>query len=267
MNLIQIIGNVFVVDRKINKEIFLNAFIITILTALLKFIFEKQPAFGNFTISEIITYPLFIATILLITDKSKIIKKIFTENFKKRDIIYLIPLILIIIPFISIRPTEFACFLILLFFISGFQRIVIQKTKALFFAEISEFMDFIQVYGYIRASFFGFTILWFSTIIDLNSEMLWIVFFFMILIIQIEFLVNLYPYCKKHTDIERTILILRKIAENKNIKINKLVPLINVSDNLIKKQLKRLILANYISIKNGHIKLKDEYQKIYDGTL
>ena len=261
------IGNVFVVDRKINKEIFLRALLVTFLTALLKFIFEKPAVFGNFTISEIITYPLFIATILLISDKFKIIKKFFMGNFKKLVIIYLIPLILIITPFILIRPIEFAYLLILLFFISGFQRIVIQKTKALFFAEIPEFMDFIQVYGYIRASFFGFTILWFSTIIDLNSELLWIIFFFTILIIQIEFLVNLYPYCRKHKDIEKTILILRKIAENKNIKINELVSLSNVSDNLTKKQLKRLILANYISIKNGHIKLKDEYQKIYDGKL
>lgn len=267
MNLMQFIGNIFVVDRKINREIILSAFIVTFLTALLKFIFERQPIYRNITISEIITYPLFIATIFLISGKFKIVKKFFIENFKLLVIIYLIPLILIIIPFIFIRPIEYAFFLILLFFISGFQRIVIQKTKALFFAEIPEFMDFIQVYGYIRASFFGFTILWFSTIIDLNSEMFWIIFFSMILIIQIEFLANLYPYCRKHTDIERTILILRKIGENKNIKINELVSLINVSDNLLKKQLNRLILANYISIENGHIKLKDEYQKIYDGKI
>lgn len=267
MNLMQFIGNIFVVDRKINREIILSALIGTFLIALLKFIFEKQPISGNISISEIITYPLFIATIFLISSKFKIIKKFFIGNFKLLVIIYLIPLILIIIPFIFIRPIEYFYLLTLLFFISGFQRIVIQKTKALFFAEIPEFMDFIQVYGYIRASFFGFGILWFSTIIVLKSEIVWIIFFSMVLIIQIQFLANLYPYCRKHTDIETTILILRKIAEYKNIKINELVSLINVSDNLIKKQLNRLILANYISLENGHIKLKDEYQKIYDGKL
>lgn len=258
-----LVGNIFVIDRKINIKTFSIA-IAPFLAALLKFIFEGQPIFENFTIKEF-TYLIIAAAIILSFNKLKLIIKFFKEYFKFKlaVIVYLFLEILIVITLFSI-PNIYSYFLGISFFVSGLQRIVIQKTRALFFAQISEFMDFIKIYGYIRVAFFALGILGLllgiEKIIGLNSPLCFVIFIFGIL-----FSANLYPYYTKHGDIEKTIIILRKVAENKSIKVNKLISLVDASDAFIKQQLNRLVLTKYISIENKHVKLKDEYQKIYDS--
>ena len=162
-----------------------------------------------------------------------------------------------------------------LFITSGFQRIIIQNTNALFFAEISEFMDFIQIYGCVRASYFALMIILISKITGIfiphvfvfNSIILWVALFFIIFLFEIQFISNLYPYFVKHKDIENTILIIREIAKNKHIKTNKISLRIGVPDEFVNKQLHELVDAKYTSVKNKRAELGNDYKIIYTDNL
>lgn len=264
MTQIQLIGNIFFVDRNINVKTILIAVAVTLLTGLLNFIFENETVFKNFTIQEF-TFPLIATAIVLFVVKYKLIQKFIGIYFKLSlySIEALIIYLLIFVAILYTGPTIYAYFLAILFFISGILRFIIQKTRALFFAEMSEFMDFIQIYGYVRVAFYSLVILIIYKTIALDLS----IFLVIVLIFEIELITNLYPYCKKHEDIEKTILILRKIADNKNINVDELISSIDASNNFTKQQLDKLIKANYI-LKNGdYIKLNEKYQEIYEGKL
>jgi hypothetical protein len=262
----RMIGNIFAVDRKINFKTILIPIITILLMALSKFIFDNQNISANITLQDLMYLPI-ISTILYTFFKYNLIGKLFKEyfNFKFEVIILILFYTLISIYIVTLPdPKIYLFFSVILFCFSGFQRIVIQKTKALFFTDIYEFMDFIQIYGYTRAAFFSIPIIYFVNILVYNSPLVGLIYYLIIFVFIFLFVANLYPYCNKHKDIKKTILIIRKIAENKNIKINNLNSLVDSSDVFIQKQLNRLALVGYISIENGRVKLKDEYQKIYE---
>ena len=261
------IGNIFLVKRNIDRNIILRSVAATLLTGVLYFILENGTIF-TITLQEF-AYPLVATAIVVFVAEFKLVRKFLKEYFKLTLFIkYLTFYFLISIALMSTGHTTYAAFLAILFVVSGLQRVIIQKTRALFSAEISEFMEFIKLYGCVRAAFFCLSIVLLFEMIGPNLPMFWIFFCLpIILLFEIELFANLYPYCKKHKDIEETILIIRKIAQNKNIKINRLTSLSGASDNFTKQQLNKLVIANYITIENKHVKLKEEYQKIYDGKL
>lgn len=209
MTQIQLIGNIFFVDRNINVKTILIAVAATLLTGLLNFIFENETVFENFTIQNF-TFPLIVTAIVSFVVKYKLIQKFVGMYFKLSfdSIKALIFYLLIFVVILSTGPTIYAYFLAILFFLSGILRFIIQKTRALFFAEMSEFMDFIKIYGYVRVAFYSLIILIIYKTIALSPN----IFLILLLIFEIEMISNLYPYCTKHEDIEKTILILRKIA-------------------------------------------------------
>ena len=261
------IGNIFLVKKNIDINIVLISVAVTLVTALLNFIFENETIFKNFTLQKFM-YTLVAIAIVEFAVKGKLVGKFLKEYFKLTLFIkHLTFYFLISIALMSTGHTTYAAFLAILFVVSGLQRFIIQKTRALFSAEISEFMEFIKLYGYVRAAFFCLSIVLLWKIIVLNLPIFRIFFYCIVLIFEIVLFANLYPYCKKHKDIEETILIIREIAENKNIKINRLTSISSASDDFTKQQLNKLVIANYISIENKHVKLREEYQKIYDGKL
>ena len=218
----RLIGNIFVVDSKLNVNSILWTTASTIVTAILLFIYEGEPISMNISL-KLFIYIFVGNAVILVLKKRKVFKNFFALYVFKSSSQILIPyiiaefLIFISLIFVgrSIGLTDIYLVAIL-FLISGFQRIIIQKTKALFFADISEYMDFIQVYGHVRASYFALAIfLTLETIRTLAPHMFVfdsIVFKMALLAIiflfEIQFISNLYPYCEKHKDIENTILII-----------------------------------------------------------
>lgn len=274
----KLIGNIFVVDTELDQAKISATIIVTIITLILLFIYENEPIKINGLINSLI-YPFVATVILLVGRKYELIKKFFSTYFTKSSLkisngkIIMYLAILLIFLF---QATYINIVVVALFIISGFMRIIIQNTKALFFADISEFMDFIKIYGYIRASFFALAILWLlkkimiliSYTFVLNSVFFWTTLLFIIFLFEVQFISNLYPYCEKHKDIENTILIIREIAKNKHIKINKISSCIGVPNNFVNKQLLELVDAKYIvKRKKKSAELEEYYKKIYTDGL
>lgn len=272
------IGNIFVVERQLDVKTILETIVAAFFAATFFLIWNNESILTNFSVKWLVTAFVSPAAYLVCL-KRKSIKSFFWEYFPRISIqtfiYHVIIYFTITILFILLDNTIHGYILSALFIISGFQRVIIQNTKALFFAEISEFMDFIQTYGYVRASYFALLMLlicikmgvFMPYVFDFNIIILWIALFSVIFILEMQFMSNLYPYCKKHKDIENTILIIRKIAKNKHIKINKISSCVDASDDFINKQLRELVDANYISIENKRAKLKDEYKKTYADNL
>ncbi len=264
MNVNRSVGNIFLVDSKINSKVVGLAIAGTFLTALLKFVLEGQPVSNNFTLEDILAYPLIVAALLLFIIRIKLITKFSRDYIKFRlaFIFHLVFQMAILLFFLRI-PSLYSYFAGLLFFISGVQRVIIQKTNALFFAEMSDFLSFIQLYGYVRAAFFGVVALVFAKIVSLSIPSVWFLFFLLIFIFELIFLSNLYPYCIKHKDIERTIAVLRTIANKPVVKIGELSSLANLSDETISKCVHRLSLGNFVDIQDNYVTLSKEGKKIY----
>lgn len=281
----RIIGNIFLVDRKIIlKVIALSAavtFVGYFVTAILRNqsivkIFDIQTIVQEIIISNLVG--MFIAggiTYKLIKNYSLI--KEFKKYFKLKAATF-VPLfgeILILMGFISyvilmisagsLKYAVYILFFAIFFFGSGIQRIIIQKSNALFQAPYPDFMKFIGMYGYVRATYYALAIIFFFQIIYILPSVQ-IVFFTGLLVLEILFMANLYPYWTEHEDIKKTIEILRTVAKNKNIKINAITSLINMPNKFVEQQLERLEkVGNYIIIEKNHVRLTDEYQKIYKG--
>ncbi len=258
-----LVGNVFVVDRKINLKVVLLAIFSTFLIAFFKWILENEVIFQNFSLQEF-TYSLMAATFILLIIKFNLIKEFFKEyfKFKFRVLIYLLFEILIVASLSFKYHNAYTYFLSFLFLFSGMQRIIIQKTKALFDSDMSKYMEFMKVYGYVRTAFFSLTILGLSKMITINLPVYWLLLLVVVLFMETLFLANLYPYCTKQKDIENTILILREIAVNKRIKQNQLIHSLNFSERFVAKQLLRLRQVNYIIFENKHIMLMKQYKTI-----
>ena len=239
--------------------------------AVLKFFLEKQAIIQNLN-PKTTLYSIAGLACLSIFLKSKIIFKYFREYFEF-NAITIIPAmveIMLVIP-IFFYDDVYAIISGIAFFISGFQRIVIQKSKALFKAELSEFSNFMQAYAYTRAMTYLVLLIALFNFIKLDIfnqtepfEALTLLAFFLITSgISIRLLMNLYPYWKKHIYVRRTVELIRLIAENEGIKKNQVFGKIKgASHEFLDKQTKQLITDKFFEEKNKRLYLSSDYKYI-----
>jgi len=266
MKYIDQVGNVFLVEKNIDINIVMFYVISVLVTALLGYMFDIS-ILSSITVENLLLPFAGIAVTLLII-KHSLIKKIFVSYILKWKPITVKLFISEIVLFIIFAYSHNTISLVLglLFLISGVLRIVIQATKAIFNSKMSEFMEIVRIYGYVRASVFLLTVIFTFHFLTQQLPILWTPLFIISIILNAELLANMYPYANKDASIQDSVRILRHIGQNRHvINTKELASKLSLREDVVKKRIKGLTKGNYVTVENGGIRLTRVYKDIRGG--
>jgi hypothetical protein len=266
MRVIETIGNIFRVKSKIPAIVMITPVLLAFITTLLKLFLANQPLINEFSLENII-WPFIAYSIFIIFKKRESLKGIITY-FRPNliSIIFItVEIVLSAIWWFIFKETAFKYVVVILWLISGFLRILIQKTPALFYYDITKLLHINEIYGFTRASTYFLVTLYFLSAAQsyFNNFYFSLIIFIPFITIYFFYISNLYPYMVKHIDVRRSIEILRYIGDN-NPSRNALLNGIHISEQNLDESLRRLQISNYIE-KIRKYKLKKEYVKIRDS--
>lgn len=258
-----LIGNVFAVKKHLGWKVIITGILIALITSLIEFfLLNKTPTIKD-PITSVASGAIALGVVYIII-KFRTIKTFFVEyvGFTKmslRALVYALFEIILAFIVLTIAPKAlYSWFVVIFWLFSGLQRVIIQKTKALFYSDMNKFMNFIQVYGYVRTGVFAITILLILKTLSLKLPLHWILSLVFAFLINLWYISNLWPYFNKHEEIEDMIGIIRCVAENKSIKKKHLPQVPGLEDKI-----QRLANVNYLRVFGNRVELQKDYLAIY----
>lgn len=283
---IYLIGNIFFIDKKPNFKVFLYAIILSFLQPISEIILEIK-YFSNFNFSDVF---LSIGVMLILFCLQSVIKNWdvllrFTRKYIKLkvDIILTFGAEILLGYMIFYFIEQFFIYALLgtLFWVtSGFLRIIIQTTNALFYEDSNELAKLIQSYSYLRISYFTLLLILLFNKIQLISYIksiliqlenmndyldfsIYIAFWFFLIFVYSHFMLNLYPYFTNDPEVVKSITIIQFISlKEKGRSFKEMMDNFNdYSEPLMQDILNRLIYSGFIE-KNRKYKLAP-HQKYY----
>ena len=259
---LNIIGNLFCLDKHLNLKVIFTSIVLTCLTFFLPYFFEGK-SFGTLDIIKSFLYIFLGLTIIYLITNYKLISSFFKDYFKFNGITFVLGLMEIIlsISIISVYNKSLLGWILALFWLfSGSLRIIIQSTPALFYSEINKFMKLIQIFAFTRISYFSILALLILT----NLSNIPFYLLTILLILNIILISNLNSYAIKHSSVRESILILRKIGEERTIKVSKLDSS-NLSKSYLDQLLKRWDNFNLVELRNNRVELSEHLKIIMGG--
>lgn len=283
---IYLIGNIFFIDKKPNFKVLLYAIILSFLQPISEIILEIK-YFSNFNFSDVF---LSIGVMLILFCLQSVIKNWdvllrFTRKYIKLkvDIILTFGAEILLGYMIFYFIEQFFIYALLgtLFWVtSGFLRIIIQTTNALFYEDSNELAKLIQSYSYLRISYFTLLLILLFNKIQLISYIksiliqlenmndyldfsIYIAFWFFLIFVYSHFMLNLYPYFTNDPEVVKSITIIQFISlKEKGRSFKEMMDNFNdYSEPLMQNILNRLIYSGFIE-KNRKYKLAP-HQKYY----
>ena len=259
-----LVGNIFLLDKHINIKTILISLIPPFIIVIFKLLLEKELVISDFTIKELM-YSLLAISMLYIIYNIKLIYLFFKEYFIFNILLSIGTIfeVLIFISILRISNFDLYSWIIGTFWLfSGLLRVLIQFSKAIFIADIQQYMKIISLFAYSRASYFAIIIINIFVTLNIKSSIINIFFLILLVLIDIWFIANLYPYMIKHENVKNVIELIRIIKEQKRIKINQLKNLTYFSESYFNKIIERFSSVNYIKIENKRVELGNVYTYI-----
>ncbi len=283
---IYLIGNIFFIGKKPNLKVLLYAVILSFLQPISEIILEIK-YFSDFNFSDVF---LSIGVLLILFCLQSVIKNWdmllrFTRKYikLKLNIILILGIEILIGYMIFNFIGQFFIYALLGSFFwvtSGFLRIIIQATKALFYENSNELAKLIQCYSYLRISYFTLLLILLFNKIQLISHMksiliqlenmndylnfsIYIAFWFCLIFVYSHFMLNLYPYFTKDPEVVKSIKIIQFISlKEKGRSFKEMMGNFNdYSESLMQDKLNRLIYSGFVE-KDRKYKLAP-HQKYY----
>ena len=161
MRFLDTIGNIFLLDKDLRKKEWIITIFVTLFTAILKYILDNESIASNLKFSDFM-YLIIGLCVVHILLNFKIIIKFFKEYFVLNTLFFgIIFEIALGISIIIIGEKElYSWILAILWIFSGFLRVLIEYSKALFELEMSKFLTIIQIFAYARAAYWAVVIIW-----------------------------------------------------------------------------------------------------------
>jgi len=226
MRFFDIVGNIFLLDKHLHKKEIIVSVLTAIGTSAIGLLFNKHVISPIIGMEELI-YGIIFSSIIYIASEIKNIYNFIKKYFCVNTIV-IFNIILDVAIAISIlvvgQGDIFSWILGASWMFSGFLRMLITFSKALFESDIKEYLKIIQIYAYTRAAYLMTILLFLYSVITItpNITLLDIIFMFMVLGLCLIYSSNLSPYMTKHENVKRVILMFRVIKDNKGIKLNAL---------------------------------------------
>lgn len=269
MRIGSLVGNLFLLDKQIKVKNILIPILITLFVAFSKFILEQRPIIENFSIKEFM-YMLLGISLFSILIKSKLILTFFKKYFSFNWVLFtgiFFEITLFMTVIYTSKGSLYGWILGFFWLFSGILSAVIQFSKAIFLANIEDYLEIIQIFAYSRGAYFAITIILISNLFQIpNKALPWLIYIVLIFVLMVWFILNLYPYMVKNQNVKNVIELIRCVKNRKRIKINQLKNLTNFSDSYFNKIISRLVQAKFLEIKSGKVELGKVYKYIYRGN-
>jgi hypothetical protein len=259
---LNIMGNIFYLDKHINFKTITTSIVLTSLTFFLPY-FSEGKGFVTFDIVKSFLYLFLGLTIIYLAVNFKLIGSFFKTYYKFNFItigLSLMELFISISLVIVYSQSLIGYILALSWLLSGCLRITIESTPALFYSDIKELLKLIQVFAFTRIAYFSILAL----LIFTNFSTLPLYFWLILLILNMLLISNLNPYAIKHGSVRGAILILRKIGEEKIVKTSKLDS-IYLSKSYLDRLLKRWDDFNLIELRNNRVELSNRLKIVKEN--
>lgn len=283
---VYLIGNIFFIRKKPNLKVLLYAVILSFLQPISEIILEIN-YLSDFNFSDVF---LSIGVMLILFCLQSVIKNRdmllrFTRKYIKLkvDIVLTLGVEILLGYMIFNLIEQFFIYALLGSFFwvtSGFLRIIIQSTKALFYENSNELAKLIQSYSYLRISYFTLLLILLLNKIQFISQIksiliqlenmndyldisIYIAFWFCLIFVYSHFMFNLYPYFTNNPEVVKSIKIIQFISlKEKGRSFKEMMDNFNdYSKPLMQDKLNRLMYSGFVE-KNRKYKLAP-HQKYY----
>lgn len=262
-----IVGNLFYLNKHIKVKTIYTSVLLTIIIGFLGFFLEGE-IFGLFFPLKEFLYLLMGLSFLYLVLNYMLIVQFFKKYYHFTLITFVMSLmeIVLAVSIVMVYNKQLIGWILGIFWLfSGFLRILIQSTRALFDSEIRNFLKIVQIFAYTRAAYFSFTGLLILSLIPKTPISIFLFFLLIMFFLNLFLISNLNPYMIKHSSVRRAVELIRLIGMEKEIKLNKLSNMTKLSKTYFNRLVGKWDRHNFVNVSNKRVELSKTMRLIKDG--